>query len=139
MNGGISEGCWRLHLLRASSSPRPRRPRLTNSSRTPVAGSERPPLPHARRVGDTDPDRLPQAAAPAATKPGFSGAQLAELYGFPTGSNGAGQTVAIIELGGGYKAADLAHYWSAEGITPVPKVVAVSVDGAKNKPVGDPN
>jgi kumamolisin len=83
--------------------------------------------------------RLAQAAAPAATKPGFSGAQLAQLYGFPTGSNGAGQTVAIIELGGGYKPADLSHYWSAEGITPVPKVVAVSVDGAKNKPAGDPN
>jgi kumamolisin len=79
------------------------------------------------------------AAAPQATKPGFSGAQLAQLYGFPSDSNGTGQTVAIIELGGGYKTADLTHYWAAEGVTPTPKVVAVSVDGATNSPAGDPN
>jgi kumamolisin len=47
--------------------------------------------------------------------------------------------VAIIELGGGYKTADLTHYWAAEGISPKPKVVAVSVDGGANAPAGDPN
>ena len=89
--------------------------------------------------------RLRTADAPAATahaaaaKPGFSGAQLAQLYGFPADTNGAGQTVAIIELGGGYKTADLTHYWTAEGISPKPKVVAVSVDGGSNAPAGDPN
>ena len=60
----------------------------------------------------------PAAAAPAATKPGFSGADLAKLYGFPADSIGAGQTVAIIELGGGYTTADLTAYWTAEGISP---------------------
>jgi kumamolisin len=87
--------------------------------------------------------RLRTADAPAAgaqaTKPGFSSAQLAQLYGFPSDTNGTGQTVAIIELGGGYKTADLNHYWSAEGVTPKPKVVAVSVDGGTNSPAGDPN
>ena len=230
---------------------------MENSSRTPIAGSERPPVPDAKRVGDTDPDRIAEVtltlrrrggdpdgpvdraefaerfgadpddirrvedfaadhgldvveastarrtvvlrgrladlgtafgtdlalyespelgtfrsrgatmavpadihdalesvlglddrptafprlrtAPAAATKPGFSGAQLAQLYGFPADSDGAGQTVAIIELGGGYKTADLNHYWTAEGIAPKPKVVAVSVDGGRNAPEGDPN
>ena len=51
---------------------------------------------------------------------------------------GAGQTVAIIELGGGYKAADLQTYFAALGIK-APSVTAVSVDGARNAPAGDPN
>jgi kumamolisin len=83
--------------------------------------------------------RVAEAAPAAATKPGFNAAQLAQLYGFPSDTNGSGQTVAIIELGGGYKTADLTHYWAAEGVTPKPKVVAVSVDGASNKPENDPN
>src|SRR5256885_15334676 len=57
-------------------------------------------------------------------------------YGFPTGVTGAGQTVAIIELGGGYRTADLTTYFTAQGL-PVPKVSAVSVDGAANAPGAD--
>jgi len=63
---------------------------------------------------------------------------VAQLYAFP-GGNGSGQTVAIIELGGGYRAADLNTYFSRLNITPSPMVTAVSVDGAMNQPVGDPN
>jgi kumamolisin len=83
--------------------------------------------------------QAPEAAAPAAAPANFSGADLAKLYGFPAGTTGKGQTIAIIELGGGFKPADLAAYWSAEGISPAPSVVAVSVGGATNAPVGNPN
>jgi kumamolisin len=76
---------------------------------------------------------------PQAAPANFSGADLAKLYGFPAGTTGKGQTIAIIELGGGYKPADLAAYWSQEGISPAPSVVAVSVDGAHNTPAGNPN
>jgi kumamolisin len=62
--------------------------------------------------------------------------ELAALYGFPTDANGKGETVAIIELGGGFKRADLTTYWKEMGVTPHPRVVAVSVDGAGNKPDG---
>jgi kumamolisin len=62
--------------------------------------------------------------------------EIAVLYGFPTDANGSGQTVAIIELGGGYKTADLEAYWSEMGVSPQPQVVAVSVDGAGNQPDG---
>lgn len=63
---------------------------------------------------------------------------VAKLYNYPAGT-GAGQTVAIIELGGGFQVADLNSYFSSIGITPTPTVTAVSVDGALNQPAGDPN
>jgi kumamolisin len=66
----------------------------------------------------------------------FQPTQLAQLYNFPIGVNGTGQTIAIIELGGGYKTADLSKYFSELRITE-PKITAVSVDGGQNKPGGD--
>ncbi len=62
--------------------------------------------------------------------------QLGQLYGFPAGTDGSGETVAIIELGGGYSTSDLNTYFSGLGITP-PSVTAVSVAGASNQPGGD--
>lgn len=75
----------------------------------------------------------PLAAPPATT---FTGKDLARLYDFPAGT-GKGQTIALIELGGGYRTADLNAYFKALGVAP--KVSAVSVDGAKNAPSGDLN
>ena len=63
---------------------------------------------------------------------------IASLYSFPPGG-GAGQTVAIIELGGGYRSADLTAYFTKLGINPAPSVTAVGVDGGANQPSGDPN
>jgi kumamolisin len=76
--------------------------------------------------------------APHAAGDSFSPDELGKLYEFPTDADGSGQTVAIIELGGGYKTADLRTYFKELGIRK-PSVSAVSVDGAKNTPVGDPN
>jgi kumamolisin len=64
--------------------------------------------------------------------------QVAQLYQFPTGATGAGQTIALIELGGGYQQSDLTTFFSNLGITP-PQVTAISVDSATNQPTGDPN
>ena len=63
--------------------------------------------------------------------------QVAALYDFPTTGNGAGQTIGILELGGGYNTSDLDTYFGGLGLS-VPQVVAVSVDGGTNSP-GDPN
>ena len=60
------------------------------------------------------------------------------MYGFPKDFNGSGQTIAIIELGGGFRTADLDTYFSGLGLA-TPSVQAVSVDGATNSPTGDPN
>jgi kumamolisin len=63
----------------------------------------------------------------------FSPPEVASLYQFPTNATGAGQTIAIIELGGGYSTNDLQTYFTGLGISP-PSVTAVSVDGGKNSP-----
>jgi kumamolisin len=63
----------------------------------------------------------------------FTPPQLAKLYEFPTGLDGTGQCIAIIELGGGYRTADIKAYFQKLGL-PVPKVKTVRVDGATNQP-----
>jgi kumamolisin len=73
-------------------------------------------------------------AAAAATS--YSPVQVAKAYAFPTGVTGAGQCIALIELGGGYKTADLSSFFKSAGVT-APKVTAVSVDGGTNAPTGD--
>jgi kumamolisin len=67
----------------------------------------------------------------------FTPVQVAQLYDFPAGRNGQGQTIGIIELGGGYTQSDLDSYFSGLGIAPAPGVSAISVDGGQNQPTGD--
>jgi len=66
----------------------------------------------------------------------FTPPQVAALYSFPTGVTGAGQTVGIVELGGGYTTSDLTTYFTGLGLKTQPKVTAISVDGGKNTPGG---
>ncbi|MFD7160200.1 protease pro-enzyme activation domain-containing protein [Kribbella sp. NPDC059898] len=89
-------------------------------------------------------DNRPQAraqfrlhAAPA-TAQAFTPDQVGSLYNFPAQTDGTGQTIAIIELGGGFKRADLSTYFTGLKI-PEPQVSAVEVDGGKNAPTGDPS
>ncbi len=63
----------------------------------------------------------------------FTPPQVAQLYGFPTGVDGKGQTIALIELGGGYQTSDLKAYFTSLNITE-PNITAVSVDGGTNSP-----
>lgn len=72
-------------------------------------------------------------AANPGTPKAFTGADLAKIYNFPAGFDGTGQTIGIIELGGGYRPADLTQYFTGLNI-PVPTVIPVSVDGAANAP-----
>jgi len=72
-----------------------------------------------------------------ATGGAFAPPQLGALYRFPAGG-GAGQTIAIVELGGGYRSQDIAAYFGKLGVAQ-PSVTAVGVDGAANEPTGDPN
>lgn len=73
---------------------------------------------------------------------GVASSSFAQRYNFPTAYNGAaldgtGQTIAIIELGGGYNVSDLAIYFNEVGVA-MPNVVGVPV-GAGNNPGPDPN
>jgi kumamolisin len=84
------------------------------------------------------PQGKPQSRAKGGNATSFTPLQIASLYDFPPG-NGQGQCVAIIELGGGERTADLGTYFSGLGVQPMPKVTAVSVDHGKNHPTGDPD
>jgi kumamolisin len=63
----------------------------------------------------------------------FTPPQLAALYQFPTGLDGSGQCIGIIELGGGFKPADIKTYFAGLKLA-VPSVRAISIDGAPNHP-----
>jgi kumamolisin len=85
-------------------------------------------------------DNRPQAkphfrvhASAAAAPVSYTPRQVAELYQFPLTATGAGETVGILELGGGYQPADLQNYFASLGIAE-PTVVAVSVDNGENTP-----
>lgn len=89
-------------------------------------------------------DDRPQArtrmriAAPGAVTTSYAPTELATIYDFPADADGTGETVALLELGGGFDTADLDTYFAGLGLT-TPAVTAVSVDGAVNQPGGDPN
>lgn len=85
-------------------------------------------------------DNRPQAdshfrIAKAATS-AYAPPQIGKLYEYPTQLDGTGQSVAIVELGGGYDTNDLQIFFSGLGIK-TPNVLSVSVDGAANSPTGD--
>jgi kumamolisin len=103
----------------------------------PVPGAPAPgaPAPGAPAPGGAAPA---PTAAPAAASTSYTPPQVATLYQFPAGTDGTGQTIAIIELGGGFGSSDLDPYFAGLGL-PVPSVTAASVDGAVNQPGQDPS
>jgi kumamolisin len=88
---------------------------------------------------DTRPSARPHFRHQAAAQgTAYTAVQVADIYQFPAGTTGAGQTIAVIELGGGFETSDLTSYFGGLGL-PVPSITAVSVDGASNAPGSDPN
>lgn len=87
-------------------------------------------------------DDRPQArsqfriAVPHAVSASYTPPQLGEIYRFPPDSDGTGQTIAIIELGGGYEQSDLDEYFRSLKL-PTPSVTPVGVGGAVNSPGTD--
>ena len=69
---------------------------------------------------------LPRTGASPLTPP-----QVARLYNFPSGADGTGQTIAVVELGGGFAQADLNTYFASIGVKS-PSVTAVSVSASNN-------
>jgi kumamolisin len=89
--------------------------------------------PHIRRGRVIDAGVEPAAAAQA-----FNPPDLAQLYNFPPNTDGTGQCIAIIELGGGFRQSELDQYFNHVGV-PSPKVEAISVAGGQNTPTGNPD
>jgi kumamolisin len=82
--------------------------------------------------------RIAPLTGEAARQQSYTAPQIGKSYQFPAGTDGSGQTLAIIELGGGFAATELDTYFSGLGITP-PAVTAVGVDGAVSVPGQDPS
>ena len=80
--------------------------------------------------------RMADSAAAANTS--YTPPQVAGFYQFPLGTDGTGQTLGIIELGGGFSPADLSNYFSGLGVA-TPSVTAQGIDGASNVAGQDPN
>lgn len=78
----------------------------------------------------------------------FTPLDLAKLYNFPDNLDGAGQTIAILELNvpnstdprqfGGYRMKDLNEYFQSLSL-PTPAITDVSVLGETNRPSGSPS
>ena len=89
--------------------------------------------PHFRRRRERAGARA-QAVSLSYTPP-----QVAAFYDYPTGVDGTGECIALIELGGGYTTTDLSNYWNQLNLTKTPTVSAVSVGNGSNNPTGDPS
>ncbi|MGB6898546.1 MAG: S53 family peptidase [Candidatus Acidiferrum sp.] len=87
---------------------------------------------HAATVGGA----MAHSAAAAASVPaGFTPPQLAALYNFPKNLDGTGQTIAILELGGGFHSQELTTYFQSLGIGTAPSVTAATYpNGGTNSP-----
>ena len=103
---------------------------------------------HSKLVVSTTTVTATVSSAPTAAKTKAAAVRKAELtgvtvpeviaaYEFPPEFTGKGQRIALIELGGGIRDADLTTYFQILGI-PKPKVTWVSVGGATNSPSDDP-
>ncbi len=121
-----------------------RKPQLPTSVRHPPSAQR-----WAERAGRAGRDRhrgarpgrppagprpVPRGAARAAVSTSYTPPQLGKIYRFPPGTDGAGQTVAIIELGGGFAQSELDTYFSGLGVAAAGRSRAIGVDGAHNEP-----
>jgi kumamolisin len=91
--------------------------------------------PHFVRLGEQA-EKKGSVVKARAVSVSYTPPQLAKLYDFPTEPKDSNQCIAIVELGGGYKAKDLNAYFKELGMSS-PKISAISVDHAQNKPGSD--
>ncbi|HTD34213.1 MAG TPA: protease pro-enzyme activation domain-containing protein [Candidatus Elarobacter sp.] len=77
-------------------------------------------------------------AGPALSITALTPPQVAGLYRFPTPLHAAGQTIGLLEFGGGYRASDIAAYFANLGLA-APALTPVGVAGATNAPGANPN
>jgi kumamolisin len=69
---------------------------------------------------------------------GFTPLEIASLYDFPPNLDGSGETIAILQLGGGFRADELNRYFENLGLKPPKVTVASYPNGGTNDPGTDP-
>jgi kumamolisin len=70
---------------------------------------------------------------PAQTTTPLTPPQVATLYNFPTPFNASGQTIGLLEFGGGYQVSDIQKFFAGLNLAP-PTLTSVGIDGATNSP-----
>ncbi len=97
----------------------------------------RPFAPGSARVGSTT---TPAEFGPALNVTTLTPPQVASLYDYPLTPGAAGQTIGLIEFGGGFAQSDLNQFFTGlgGGQTP-PTPVVVGIDGVTNSPGVDVN
>ncbi|EIL97235.1 S53 family peptidase [Rhodanobacter thiooxydans] len=113
---------------------------LTSGGVVYVGSAQAPTLPDPAVIAVLGLDRRPVArphfrVAQAQPVNTYTPLQVGQLYDFPAGADGSGQVIAIIELGGGYRQADLDTYFSSLGLA-TPAITAVSIASGSNQPGG---
>jgi kumamolisin len=68
----------------------------------------------------------------------YAPAAVGAAYGFPPSTDGTGQTIGLLELGGGFNPSDLQRFFEGTG-RPPPSIAVVPVDEATNSPTGSPD
>ena len=58
---------------------------------------------------------------------------LARSYAFPPGFDGSGETIALIELGGGFRPEDIEQFCSRAGVA-MPRITVVEIGSGANRP-----
>jgi kumamolisin len=64
-------------------------------------------------------------------------AEFAGLYNFPRNTSGKGQSIGLLEFGGGFRPKQLDSYFTSVGIKP-PKIIVKEVRPGANRPRGKP-
>jgi kumamolisin len=70
--------------------------------------------------------------------PAYDPLDIATLYEFPSGADGRGQTIALIELGGGYDKVQIAQYFSDKGVARKGALEDISVGAVNSLNSGPP-
>jgi kumamolisin len=79
-------------------------------------------------------NRMGQLLSPAdAGQQTYSPRDIADSYGYPLNLTGAGECIALIELEGGYRTADLDTYFASLQLA-TPVIIPISVGGQTNNP-----
>lgn len=100
---------------------------------------DRRPTGHHKLGGVIDPRRLgrvltDEGTPEGAISPTFSPAEMRELYGFPKGHNGKGQSIGILALGGSFFEEDLDAYFEALAMDK-PNIVVVGENNPPDKAI----
>jgi kumamolisin len=94
-------------------------------------------IPHFRILGQAAPEAAEQSgfARPHVADTSFTPVQVGQLYQFPQGVTASNETIGIIELGGGFRQADITAYFKSLGLK-APTVIAVPIEDGTNSPGG---